>query len=132
MHGMMTDREGALAICASYHALGDYIAASAAEDAIAIGVSFPPEIRPVMIPVSRGTDEQRMARISQWAAARGVTAGWHEGTGTWRAVIWFGLLGYGFYTIADEDAAARVARRIEAIKASSREMVAASRAGSAA
>lgn len=96
-----TARETALAICASYHALGDYFATMATEDSLILGAVFPPKVQPHLLPVVRGTDDQRKRRVETWAARHGVNAFWDEDSGTYRAVAMYGIVPLIAYMIPE-------------------------------
>jgi hypothetical protein len=100
----MTDHEAAVAASLGYHELADYLAAHAEEDTFILGVGQAPRPQAHLVPVIRGTEEQRKARVDDWARVRHVAAFWHEETGTYRAVKMFGPVPYVAYMIPDPPA----------------------------
>ena len=101
------------AIAIGYQLLARHLTACAAEDMQILGVTELPDPRPYMVPVTRGTDEERKARVDAFAARHGVTAGYDDTTGTYRATVKLGLVTYVAYMITE----GRLTERLAAIHA---------------
>ena len=86
-----------------------HIQACAAEDMRILGLTELPEPRPYMVPVTRGTDAERKARIDTWAARHGTTAHHDPASGTYRATVRFGPVELTVYMLAEQDMAERLA-----------------------
>ena len=112
-----TDAEAVAAASLGYHALADYLAKCAAQDAFILGRARAPKPQSHLEPVIKGTEDERKARVDAWARARDVTAGWHEETKTYRAVKHFGPVSYVVYMMPDPPVAREDAPVLEAVTA---------------
>jgi hypothetical protein len=86
-----------------------------------------PEPHPYMIPVIKGDDDERRARVDEWAARHGITAATDEATGHYRAELPFGPLKVIAYMVPERVMADRVQAendRREAIRAAAGEVLA--------
>lgn len=108
----MTPPEAIRAASLGYHELGDYLAAHAEEDTFILEMGQSPKPQAHLVPVIRGTEEQRRARIDAWARVRHVVAFWHADTGSYRAVKFFGPVAYIVYMMPDVPAASEGAREL--------------------
>jgi len=97
----MTEHEATQAATHGYHDLANYLAAHTDEDTFILGIGQAPKPQAHLVPVIRGTEDQRKAKVDAWARVRHVTAFWHEETSTYRAVMMFGPVPYIVYMIPD-------------------------------
>lgn len=97
------------AMAVGWQLLARHIAACAAEDMEILGVAALPEPRPWMVPVTRGSDEERRARVDAFAKRHGVRAHADEASGQYKAVLTFGPVSMVVYMIAEADLSERLA-----------------------
>ena len=106
-----TDREAeqfAAAQAVGFQLIAHHIKICAAEDMQILGLAGLPEPRPEMWAVTKGTEEERRARIDAWAKRYGVKAGPDEASGQYRAVLGFGPKRLIVYMIPDRTMADRL------------------------
>ena len=106
-----TDREAAqyaAAQAVGFQLIARHINACAAEDIEILGLAGLPEPRPEMWAVTKGTEEERKARIDAWAKRHGIKAGLDEASGQYRAVLGFGPKRLIVYMIPDRTMADRL------------------------
>jgi hypothetical protein len=89
--------------------LARHINTCAAEDMEILGLTALPDPRPWTWPVTRGTSEERRARVDAWAARHGVTAGPDLVSGTYRATLKFGPVTLTVYTMGEGNLEERMA-----------------------
>ena len=113
------DHGAGAAIGQGFRALGALLREHGARDAALLGLAALPAPSSYVIAVMDGTQAERMARIDAFAAAHGVTAGWHASTRTYRAKVMLGSLAYIAFTRpeADRELNERLAvRRLEELR----------------
>ena len=114
-----TDREAAqyaAAQAVGFQLIARHINACAAEDLEILGLAGLPEPRPEMWAVTKGTEEERKARIDAWAKRHGIKAGPDEASGQYRAVLGFGPKRLIVYMIPDRTMADRLAAFYGAVR----------------
>ena len=126
------DRGKTAAMAIGQQLLARHIATCATEDMEILGLREMPEPKPYMIPVTKGTDEERKARVDAFAARYGVRAYADEAISQYRAVLGFGPVSMVVYMLTDADLTARIAARRAAIQAAADETLAVTQPGSAA
>ena len=89
------------AIAQGYRDLAAYIDHHGTEDTDVARLRIPAKPQAHMVPVIHGSDEERRGAVDRFAELRGVRAFWDEGTGTYRAVKWFGPVAYVVYMFPD-------------------------------
>jgi hypothetical protein len=113
------DHGAGAAIGQGLRALGSLLCEHGARDAALLGLAALPAPGSYLVPVMDGTQAERMARVDAFAAAHGVSAGWHAATRTYRAKVMLGSLAYIAFTRpeADRELNERLAvRRLEELR----------------
>ena len=95
--------------------LGHHLTACGAEDMEILGLTEIPEPRAWMWPVTKGTDDERRARIDAFAKRYGVKAYADPAAGQYKAVLTFGPVELVVYMLTEQDLTARLAAIHEAV-----------------